>query len=244
MLRWFKKSSQILEPIDFSVVGVDLHSHLIPGIDDGAKDLDDSVTIIKELINQGFSKIITTPHIMSDLYKNTPETIHSGLEILKRRLANDNIEIDISAAAEYYVDYDFEQRIGNEKFLTFGEKYLLIEFSFLEAPRNMYDIIFKLQLEGYVVVLAHPARYQYFNLKDYESLINRGVLFQLNLLSLIGYYSNQVKTNAKLLIDNKFVSFVGTDCHNLNHARLYPKCMISKSWHELVNSGTLINSKL
>jgi len=244
MLRWFKKSSQILEPIDFSVVGVDLHSHLIPGIDDGAKDLDDSVTIIKELINQGFSKIITTPHIMSDLYKNTPETIHSGLEILKRRLANDNIEIDISAAAEYYVDYDFEQRIGNEKFLTFGEKYLLIEFSFLESPRNMYDIIFKLQLEGYVVVLAHPARYQYFNLKDYESLINRGVLFQLNLLSLIGYYSNQVKTNAKLLIDNKFVSFVGTDCHNLNHARLYPKCMISKSWHELVNSGTLINSKL
>jgi len=244
MLRWFKKSSQILEPIDFSVVGVDLHSHLIPGIDDGAKDLDDSVTIIKELINQGFSKIITTPHIMSDLYKNTPETIHSGLEILKRRLANDNIEIDISAAAEYYVDYDFEQRIGNEKFLTFGEKYILIEFSFLESPRNMYDIIFKLQLEGYVVVLAHPARYQYFDLKDYESLINRGVLFQLNLLSLIGYYSNQVKTNAKLLIDNKFVSFVGTDCHNLNHVRLYPQCMISKSWHELVNSGTLINSKL
>tara|TARA_Y100000746_G_scaffold61021_1_gene49629 strand:+ start:277 stop:1011 length:735 start_codon:yes stop_codon:yes gene_type:complete len=244
MLKWFRKSSQILEPIDFSVIGVDLHSHLIPGIDDGAKDLVDSVTIIKELINQGFSKIITTPHIMSDLYKNTPETIHSGLEILKRRLANDNIEIDISAAAEYYVDYDFEQRIGNEKFLTFGEKYILIEFSFLESPRNMYDIIFKLQLEGYVVVLAHPARYQYFDLKDYESLINRGVLFQLNLLSLIGYYSNQVKANAKLLIDNKFVSFVGTDCHNLNHARLYPKCMISKSWHELVNSGVLLNSKL
>ena len=244
MLKWFRKSSQILEPIDFSVIGVDLHSHLIPGIDDGAKDLVDSVTIIKELINQGFSKIITTPHIMSDLYKNTPETIHSGLEILKRRLANDNIEIDISAAAEYYVDYDFEQRIGNEKFLTFGEKYILIEFSFLESPRNMYDIIFKLQLEGYVVVLAHPSRYQYFNLKDYESLINRGVLFQLNLLSLIGYYSNQVKANAKLLIDNKFVSFVGTDCHNLNHARLYPKCMISKSWHELVNSGVLLNSKL
>jgi tyrosine-protein phosphatase YwqE len=244
MLRWFKKSSPILEPIDFSVVGVDLHSHLIPGIDDGVKDLDDSVTIIKELKDQGFSKIITTPHIMSDLYKNTPETINSGLEILKRRLENDNIEINISAAAEYYVDYDFEQRIGNENFLTFGEKYILIEFSFLESPRNMYDIIFKLQLEGYVVVLAHPARYQYFDLKDYESLINRGVLFQLNLLSLIGYYSNQVKANAKLLIDNKFVSFVGTDCHNLNHARLYPKCMISKSWHELVNSGILINSKL
>ena len=244
MLGWFKKSSPILQPIDFSVVRVDIHSHLIPSIDDGAKDLDDSISIIKDLKNQGFSKIITTPHIMSDLYKNTPETINSGLEILKKRLTKDNIEIDISAAAEYYVDYDFEQRIGNEKFMTFGEKYILIEFSFLESPRNMFDIIFKLQLEGYIIVLAHPARYQYFDLKDYESLINRGVLFQLNLLSLIGYYSKQVKSNAELLIKNKFISFIGTDCHNLNHARLYPKCMTTKSWHDLVESGVLLNSKL
>ena len=155
MLGWFKKSSPILQPIDFSVVRVDIHSHLIPAIDDGAKDLDDSISIIKDLKNQGFSKIITTPHIMSDLYKNTPETINSGLEILKKRLTKDNIEIDISVAAEYYVDYDFEQRIGNEKFMTFGEKYILIEFSFLESPRNMFDIIFKLQLEGYIIVLAH-----------------------------------------------------------------------------------------
>tara|TARA_S200000501_G_scaffold360105_1_gene386793 strand:- start:556 stop:783 length:228 start_codon:yes stop_codon:yes gene_type:complete len=75
-------------------------------------------------------------------------------------------------------------------------------------------------------------------------LINRGVLFQLNLLSLIGYYSKQVKSNAELLIKNKFISFIGTDCHNLNHARLYPKCMNTKSWHDLVESGVLLNSKL
>ena len=244
MLGWFKKSAKNLDPIDFSDVRVDIHSHLIPGIDDGARDLDDSIAMIKELKNQGFSKIITTPHIMSDLYKNTPEIINSGLDDLKNRLIYEKIDVEVAVAAEYYVDYDFEQRIGKERFLTFGENYILIEFSFLESPMNMYDIIFKLQLEGYVVVLAHPARYQYFDIEDYRSLINRGVLFQLNLLSIIGYYSKQVKKNADLLIKNKFISFIGTDCHNINHAKLYHNCMASKSWHDLLNSKVLLNNSL
>ena len=244
MFNWFKKKQAKLDPIDFSNIKVDIHSHLIPAIDDGAKSIEDSLALIKELVKYGFKKIITTPHVMSDLYKNNSTTIISGLEKMKKHIKEKSIDIEFEAAAEYYVDYDFEQRIGNEKFMTFGEKYILIEFSFLESPRNMFDIIFKLQLEGYIIVLAHPARYQYFDLKDYESLINRGVLFQLNLLSLIGYYSKQVKSNAELLIKNKFISFIGTDCHNLNHARLYPKCMTTKSWHDLVESGVLLNSKL
>ena len=200
--------------------------------------------MIKELKSLGFNKIITTPHIMSDLYKNNPQIINSSLLTLKQKLEEEKIEIDINAAAEYYVDYDFEQRIGKERFMTLDDKHLLIEFSFLESPRNMDDIIFKLQLEGYVIVLAHPARYQYFSLEDYMSLHNRGVLFQLNLLSLIGYYSSQVKQNAELLINNNMVSFVGTDCHNMNHAKLYHKCQTLSSWHQLVKSGVLKNNKL
>ena len=244
MFKWFKKSSKNLHPINFSEVGVDIHSHLIPGIDDGAKSLEDSISMIKELKNLGFSKIITTPHIMSDLYKNSPEIINSGLSILKERLVKEKIEIEISAAAEYYVDYDFEQRIGKERFMTLDDKHLLIEFSFLESPRNMNDIIFKLQLEGYTVVLAHPARYQYFSLEDYSSLNNRGVLFQLNLLSLIGYYSKQVQQNAELLINNNFISFVGTDCHNMHHAKLYHKCQTLELWHRLLKSDSLKNKNL
>lgn len=244
MLGWFKKSTKKLEPIDFTAVSVDIHSHLLPGIDDGAKDLEDSILMIKELKSLGFNKIITTPHIMSDLYKNNPQIINSSLLTLKQKLEEEKIEIEINAAAEYYVDYDFEQRIGKERFMTLDDKHLLIEFSFLESPRNMDDIIFKLQLEGYVIVLAHPARYQYFSVEDYMSLHNRGVLFQLNLLSLIGYYSSQVKQNAELLINHNMVSFVGTDCHNMNHAKLYHKCQTLSSWHQLVKSGVLKNNKL
>jgi len=244
MFKWFSKKKQVLETISLSIIGTDLHSHLIPDIDDGAKDMDTSILLIKKFKDLGFNKIITTPHIMSDLYQNTPGIINSGLLKLKQELANQQIEIIIEAAAEYYVDYNFEQKIGIEKFMTFGKNNILIEFSFLEAPRNMYDIIFKLQLEGYKIVLAHPARYLYFSIDDYNALIERGVLFQLNLLSLIGYYSKEVKLNAELLIKNNLVSYVGTDCHNKNHAQLYHKCETMKYWHQLVNSGKLLNDKL
>ena len=244
MFNWFKKKQAKLDPIDFSNIKVDIHSHLIPGIDDGAKSVEDSLALIKELVKYGYKKIITTPHVMSDLYKNDSTTIISGLEKIRKRLKEESIDIEFEAAAEYYVDYDFEQRIGKENFLTFGDNYLLIEFSFLEAPRNLYDIIFKLQLEGYKLVLAHPARYQYLSLKDYEGLIDRGVLFQLNFLSMLGYYSNEVKNNAEMLIKKEMISFVGTDCHNMNHARLYSKCQTLSAWHDLVKSQKLLNSQL
>ena len=244
MFTWFFKKELELKALRFSEIGIDLHSHLIPGIDDGAKDLETSIFLVKRLKDLGFTKIITTPHIMSDLYKNTPDIINAGLSVLKSELINQKIDIDIQASAEYYVDYDFEQRIGDENFMTFGQKEILIEFSFLEAPRNMYDIIFKLQLEGYRVVLAHPARYRYFLIDDYNALIERGVLFQLNLLSLIGYYSKEVKLNAELLINHNLISYVGTDCHNKNHVQLYHKCETMKYWHQLVNSGRLLNNKL
>ena len=244
MFNWFKKNQAKLDPIDFSDIKVDIHSHLIPGIDDGAKSIEDSLALLKKLKKYGYKKIITTPHVMSDLYKNNSTTILSGLEEMKKHINEESIDIEFEAAAEYYVDYDFEQRIGNEDFLTFGDNYLLIEFSFLEAPRNLYDIIFKLQLEGYKLVLAHPARYQYLGLKDYEALIDRGVLFQLNFLSMLGYYSDEVKKNAELLIKKEMISFVGTDCHNMNHAKLYAKCQTLSSWHDLVNSKKLLNSQL
>ncbi|OUV70055.1 MAG: hypothetical protein CBC83_09660, partial [Flavobacteriales bacterium TMED123] len=155
MLKWFsKKKEQELAPLDFSLLKTDMHSHLIPAIDDGAPDLEASINILKKLQQLGFQKVVTTPHIMSDFYKNTPENIFQGLEIVKAELKRRSITIQLEAAAEYYVDYDFEQKIGKEQFLTFGDNFILIEFSFIGAPVNLLDIIFKLQLQGYNVVLA------------------------------------------------------------------------------------------
>jgi tyrosine-protein phosphatase YwqE len=243
MFSWFSRKKKKLDPVDFSSLRTDIHSHLIPGIDDGAPDLETSIEIIKKLMTLGYSNFITTPHIMSDLYRNTPEIILGSLKKLRAELSRLKIDVKIEAAAEYFVDYEFENKIGKEKFLTFGDNYILIEFSFLEKPQNIDEIIFKLQLEGYKVVLAHPARYLYLNLEDYKSFTNRGVYLQLNLLSLLGYYSQEVKANANILIKNKMVSFIGTDCHNVRHATLYKKCQTEKMWHFLIESKTLLNSK-
>ena len=245
MLKWFlNKKEKACEVLDFSVLKTDIHSHFIPGIDDGAPDMEASITLIKKMQALGFSKVITSPHVMSDFYQNSSEIILNGLADVRAELKLQNINMEIDAVAEYYIDYEFEQKIGKEKFLTFGDNYLLVELSFIEVPRNLFDIIFKLQLEGYKVVLAHPERYNYYSIKDYEELISRGVLLQINLLSLIAYYSPQIKKKTEALINSGMVSLVGTDCHNMNHAELYEKCQTQKAWHDLVNSGKLLNATL
>ncbi len=245
MLNWFsKKKEDKLSPLNLSILKTDIHSHFIPGIDDGSPDMETSILLIKKMQELGYSRVITTPHVMSDFYKNSSETILKGLAAVRSELKLQNINMDINAAAEYYLDFDFEQKIGKEKFLTFGGNYILVELSFMQVPKNLFDIIFKLQMEGYKVVLAHPERYVYYNQEDYDSLIIRGVLFQINLLSLIGYYSPQIQQKTKELIAKDQVSFVGTDCHNMNHADLYEKCQTKRAWHDLVNSGKLLNDTL
>jgi len=246
MLKWFskKKIELELDPLDFSVLKTDIHSHFIPGIDDGSPDMETTISLIKEMQGLGFKRVITTPHVMSDFYKNTSDIILKGLTDIRSELKVQNINMEIEAAAEYYIDYDFDQKIGKEKFLTFGDNYILVELSFMEAPKNLFDIIFKLQLEGYKVVLAHPERYAFFTMDDYEELVSRGVLLQINWLSIIGYYSPQIEQKTKDLIAADMVSFIGSDCHNMNHAELYKKCQTKKAWHDLNNSSKLLNNTL
>ena len=245
MFGWFSKNkNKNLDPLDFSALRTDIHSHLIPGVDDGSPDIETTILIIKELQNLGYKKIITSPHVMSDFYKNSSEIILKGLDDVRTELKNQNINIEIDAVAEYYIDYDFEQKIGKEKFLTFGDNYILVELSFIEASKNFFEIIFKLQLEGYKVVLAHPERYNYFDMQDYINLVDRGVFLQVNLLSLIGYYSPIIKRKTEDLIAANMISFIGSDCHNIKHAELYKKCQTKKAWHDLYNSGKLLNSSL
>ena len=245
MLKWFsKKKEKDCDPLDFSVLKTDIHSHLIPGIDDGSPNMETTIALIKKMQDLGFEKIITSPHVMSDFYQNSSEIILKGLADIRKELKVLNINMKIDAVAEYYIDYDFEQKIGKEKFLTFGDNYILVELSFMQAPINLFDIIFKLQLEGYKVVLAHPERYNYYTMEDYKEFITRGVILQINFLSLIGYYSPQVKKKTESLIDADMVGLVGTDCHNMNHADLYIKCQTQKAWHILVNSEKLLNTYL
>jgi tyrosine-protein phosphatase YwqE len=240
-------AEQSLPPIDIAnLVKVDMHSHLIPGIDDGSKTLEESIQLIRVFKEMGYKKIITTPHVMSDYYKNTPAIIHEGLENLRQALKKQNIEMQLEAAAEYYIDFDFTDKIHKEKLLTFGKNHLLVEVSYLNEPDNIDSVIFELQTSGYNVILAHPERYPFWsnNFKRFETLKDKDVLFQININSLAGHYSPGAKKTAEKLIALGMVNLIGTDCHHANHLKYMEEALCHPALHKLVESGKLINHSL
>jgi protein-tyrosine phosphatase len=196
-------------------LGTDIHSHLLANLDDGVKSMAEAETLILEFQKLGYSKLITTPHIMSDHYRNDAGTIQTKLTALQNHLQEKNISMPIEAAAEYYFDEVFYQQVNNqEPFLTFGKSYLLFETNYLSEPYQLKDFIFKITTQGYQPVLAHPERYQYMTIEKAEDLRSRGVIFQINILSLLGYYSKPIRTMANEFIDKGWVEFLGSDCHN------------------------------
>jgi tyrosine-protein phosphatase YwqE len=241
----FKKQPK-LPPIQLSVFGTDFHSHLIPGIDDGAPDMEASITMIKRFKELGYKKIITTPHVMCDFYKNTPEIILKGLDDVRNELARQNIDIETEAAAEYNLDDGLGKLIKDKNLLTFGDNYVLFELPFLNEPRNLQETIFELQTSGYKPILAHPERYSYWhdNFEIYEELQAKGVLLQLNLLSLTGHYSPQVKKIAEKLVEANLIDGVGTDCHRIEHLMTIESILDSKYIHQLANKEDLLNKIL
>lgn len=238
---FFKK--KLIPLKDFFPEGfVDIHSHLLPGIDDGAKDLDDSIALIQKMSSYGIKNFITTPHILGDLYPNTPKIINDKLKIVKNELLKRNItDVSISAAAEYMIDEQFSELIEEGNLLTLKDNLVLVEMSYLSPPYNLYEVLFQLQLKGYKPILAHPERYfTYHNdFKSYTKLKNAGCLFQLNLLSLTEQYGNHVqKTSYKLLKENMY-DFVGTDTHHDGHLELLESVSTEKN---LIKIRTLLEN--
>lgn len=231
---------------DYSAFHTDIHSHFIPGIDDGAKTLNDSMDLIRSMYNFGFRKLITTPHIMSDYYKNTPEIILSGLDKLRTEILKEGIPIELEAAAEYYCDFSFYEKIGKEKLLTFGNNYLLFEISYLNPPEILDDVIFKLQSNGYKPILAHPERYPFWidQFDKYLTLKDKGVLLQLNINSLTGHYSPATKHLAEKMIEHRIIDFVGSDCHHSGHINLMKGALKSSFMSKLMNEERIMNKQL
>lgn len=213
MFRIFLKKSA-KRPLPFKV---DLHSHLLPGLDDGVKSIEETIYILKSLEKLGYEKVITTPHVMSDHYPNSDEQILIRFNQVNRHLEKHNLNIRLEAAAEYFLDEQMVSRINKgEKLLSFNDNYLLFETAFINKPAYMEEAIFMMNTNGYRPVLAHPERYVYMhsNRSLIERLKNMNVLFQINLLSLFGYYSPEVKKSAQYLLKLNAVNFIGTDCHS------------------------------
>lgn len=246
-LDLFKRTPEEIIPLDLSWLKVDMHSHLIPGIDDGSKTMEESLNLVRRLAGFGLKKIITTPHIMSEYYRNTPEIIGMGLEDLRKAVTNEGIAIEIEAAAEYYMDEVFLEKVTTgQKLLSFGEGYILVETGFINKPQMLLDIIFHLEMAGFTPILAHPERYQYLiaDKKLQEELIDRKLLFQVNLLSFTGFYSKQVKDFGEMLVERGVVALLGTDCHNARYLDMLETLPKHKKIYEKIQTLDLINTRL
>jgi protein-tyrosine phosphatase len=239
-----QKIETYLYPI-FEAVEVDIHSHLLPNIDDGSPDMETSIQLIREMVDLGFRSIITTPHI-SELYPNDNTIIQQTLNQLKTQLKREQIDIEINVAAEYMVNDVFEQKIlSGEPLMILPNNHILIELSHISEPVNLYKVINLLIERGYTPILAHPERYRYYNnnLAQFQKFINCGCHLQVNALSLDGYYGRMVSDCAWALLNNYMIEFIGSDIHHLKHIDVFKNNISPKAQH-IFNNYHFQNKKL
>lgn len=198
---------------------VDCHSHILPAIDDGSRSTEESLQMLAILEEQGVSEVWLTPHIMEDI-PNTPSGLNEAFEAFSALYGG---PIQLHLAAENNLDALFRERLASgatgietdmaSRFLCFGERRLLVETSCLSAPLGMKEMLAAVRSQGLELVLAHPERYAYMHGSDYGKLIDNGILFQLNIGSLLGAYGQTAREKAETMLNSGWYSYAGTDCH-------------------------------
>ena len=229
MLNWIFKSPPL--PLDLTFLQVDMHSHLLPGIDDGVKTVEEAVDMIRTYHDYGYRRLITTPHIIWDIYRNTPEIIRQGLDQIREACEAAGLDIRLDAAAEYFLDEHFTEILKQgQPLLTLPGNRILVELPYTTPLRNLSETLFLILQHGYRPVLAHPERYLYFHQQRdiYEQLSAQGCELQLNALSLTGYYGEGVAQVAEWLLKENLIVFLGTDAHRMQHLDLLKKIKKSK----------------
>ncbi len=237
-----------LEKFPFERLGTDMHSHLLPGIDDGSPDTDTSIRLIRGLQDLGYRKFITTPHVMEDLYRNNKSTIQDAFKRLKAAIdVEPGLKVDIRFAAEYLLDGNVDNMLSrNSQMLTLKDKMVLVEISFVSPPLHFKEVLFQLQMKGYQPVFAHPERYGFYHSRpsDYEEIRDMGCLFQCNLLSFSGYYGAPVRQAAEYLTKKGLVDLLGTDIHHEKHLQALQTLELTPHLSQLIESQRLVNPSL
>jgi len=225
---------------------VDLHSHLIPGIDDGSQSMEESLLILKGMEALGYLKVITTPHIMLDVYRNTPQIITDGLKSLREAAKKEGLTIEIEAAAEYYLDDGFESLLQQGKILTVKEEYLLFETSYFAKPIQLEEMIFMISSSGYKPLMAHPERYRYVKdpLKEYGRFKEFGVLFQVDLNSFGGHYGRDAKEKVNFLSKEGMIDFLGSDIHNIKQVDTLSDIFMLDTYKDIFKHNKILNADL
>ncbi|OIQ27875.1 MAG: histidinol phosphatase [Bacteroidetes bacterium MedPE-SWsnd-G2] len=198
---------------------VDIHSHVLCGIDDGAKTPSDSKALLEAMKAMNFAEVIATPHTIANVWDNTSQTINDSLYKVSHQYKDLSSDLKLRAASEYMMDYSFNERLASGPLLTLKDNYVLVEMSYLNPPIQLFELLFELQTKGYTPILAHPERYNFYHndLKTYDKLKSAGCVFQLNLLSTVGYYGKHVQKTAQHLLKSGLITYVGSDIHHSKH---------------------------
>jgi protein-tyrosine phosphatase len=247
MFSIFKKSAKT-EPQVKSGLTVDLHSHFLPGLDDGAETLEESLEMLKGFADFGYTKVITTPHLIHEFYKHDENVIRERCQWMNEQLSIVGINLVIEPAAEYFLDDHFMQRVEAEDntFITFGKnKFLLFETPVMNEPIYLKQALFKLRMMGYNPVMAHPERYAYLQFKfdKVQELFDGGLYLQINIMSLAGYYNKVAQKLAEKLIDKDMVHFLGSDCHKPKQLQVLKDAFKTKHYQTALGLE-LMNTKL
>ena len=246
MMGFFSRKEKQSPEKPAPVLKIDLHSHLIPGIDDGSRTMEESLEMLRAMQAIGYEKVITTPHVMSDAYQNSTQAIIDGLHFLREASLADGITIEIEAAAEYYLDEELIRRLDHGDILTLGDKYLLFETSYISKPLNFEEVVYEIQAKGYKALLAHPERYRYISdpHKEFKRMKELGIFLQLDINSLGGYYGRQAMKHALVLSESGMINFLGSDAHRIKQVDFLEKVFANKKYHALRRNNHILNETL
>lgn len=245
MFNLFRKRKEAI-PL-FESLGTDIHCHLIPGVDDGSKNYEESIECIRRMYELGYRKMYITPHFQYPRYPNVEEDIKCRYEDLKKKVKESGVGMElIGVGGEYRIDDGFKKRVENPCFLKISDKYVLVELSLHQPRLGIAEVIFELQTKGYEVILAHPERYPYLGStsQELERLKDQDVYFQINVLSLSGFYGEMARKTGYDLIDRGWVEFLGTDMHNMKYAEALTDASHDKKIRKLLDKCEFMNCKL
>ena len=194
----------------------DFHSHILPGVDDGMRNMDKALEALDCYADNGVTSVWLTPHIMED-YPNTPELLRARFAELQEAYneGEDEGKIELHLAAEHMLDTLFTSRLEEGGLMPFDGNHLLVETSYFNPPTRLYELFEDIMHRGYRPILAHPERYLYMSPDDYERLHSMGVVLQLNLPSVAGAYGPDPQARAEKLLKKGYYSIVGSDIHSL-----------------------------
>jgi tyrosine-protein phosphatase YwqE len=247
MFKIFGRNKQQKENVKL-FYKTDMHCHIMPGVDHGSQSVEESIEMLKAEMAMGISRVILTSHTTAETFENTPETLAEGYEILKQAVEEEGLNIELHYSSEYRIDEYWDQLYSEGRIVPMPGKFLMLENSFVQELISIDELMFDLSSKGYKPILAHPERYSYYHQRRtrYQKLHSMGVKFQVNLLSLAGYFGGGARENAYWLLEHNLVDMLGSDMHSVEHAQIIQHYLNSKEWAKLQPrlEGRIVNDMI